>query len=53
VLLGWQALQLNNVLHEVFPALAVSILTYVTLSALRDAEVKQTTEPQINSEFFK
>jgi SSS family transporter len=53
VLLGWLALQLNTVLHEVFPALAVSILTYVTLSALRDAEVKQTREPQINSEFFK
>ena len=35
MLLLWLALQLNSLLHEVFPALALSLLTYVALSQLR------------------
>ena len=35
MLLLWLALQLNSLLHEVFPALALSLLTYVALSQQR------------------
>ncbi|MEC7781176.1 MAG: hypothetical protein VX452_09075, partial [Pseudomonadota bacterium] len=37
MLLLWLALQLDSLLHEVFPALAVSLLTYIVLSQLREA----------------
>ena len=37
MLLLWLALQLNSLLHEVFPALALSLLTYIVLSQLREA----------------
>ena len=37
MLLLWLVLQLNSLLHEVFPALALSLLTYVVLSQLREA----------------
>ena len=39
MLLLWLALQLNSLLHEVFPALALSLLTYVALSQLRGFQV--------------
>ena len=37
MLLLWLALHLDSLLHEVFPALAVSLLTYIVLSQLREA----------------
>ena len=36
-LLSWLAFDLGDAVHEVFPALVVSMLTYVVLSCVRNS----------------